>query len=185
MYTGHVGIALAAMGVRHRVPLWALIFAAQGCDWVDAFWWIAGHDDPGSTRRLAFDGWTAQMASHSVPAVLVITIVCYLLYYATMRDGRGAALLGAVALSHVPVDYVTSVKPTWPGGPRIGLGLYAYPAVDFVIELLIVVAGWLLYRRSLRACCRSTAPAMWVMLGTLVVLQAIIDLGFAGPYSSP
>ncbi|HEX6536604.1 MAG TPA: metal-dependent hydrolase [Gemmatimonadaceae bacterium] len=179
MYTGHLGIALAAKGLRSRVGLWVLVAASQGCDWADAVAWAIGHQDPRSSRWLAFDGWTAQMASHSVPSVLVLAIVLAVLYWATARDGRGAALVAVVTLSHVPADYVTSVKPTWPGGPRIGLSLYAHPAADFLLEAAIVCGGWLLYRRSLPTP-RAASRVAWLALVALVALQLAANAGRPG-----
>jgi len=169
MYTGHIGFALAAKGIRPQIPLWVLVVATQACDWVDAAVWPFGHPDPHSSRWLVAGDWTAQMASHSLPIVLGIAVVLSGLYYVSARDGRGAWLVAAVALSHVLADYVTADKPTWPGGPRLGLSLYHHPAADFVVEAGVVCIGWLLYLRSLPRG-RSLAPA-WVMLVVLLALQ--------------
>jgi hypothetical protein len=174
MYTGHLGIALAAKRVRPSVPLWVLIASTQACDWVDAVGWLVGHDDTASSRWLVFGDWTAQMVSHSVPAVLAIAAVLAGVYYARVRDGAGAAIVAVVALSHVPADYLTAVKPTWPGGPRIGLSLYAHPIADLLAEGAFVGAGWLLYRRTLPQG-RGATSAAWLMLGALVVLQAFVS----------
>lgn len=169
MYTGHIGIALAAKGVQPSMPLWIFVVAAQACDWVNAAVWPFGHADPASTRWLIAGDWTAQMSSHSVPSALGIAIVLPGLYYAATRHVNGAWLLAGVTLSHLLADYITAEKPTWPGGPRIGLSLYRHPAADFVVEVGLVCSGWLLYRRSLPRG-RSAAPA-WLMLGVLVALQ--------------
>jgi hypothetical protein len=174
MYTGHLGIALAAKGVQPSVPLWVLVGAAQACDWVDAAVWPFGHADPASSRWLIAGDWTAQMASHSLPSVAGIAIVLFGLYYAATRDGNGAWLVAGVALSHVLADYVTAEKPTWPGGPRIGLSLYQHAAADFVVEAVIVWGGWLLYRRSLPPG-HSATPA-WLMLAALIALQLIFSV---------
>jgi hypothetical protein len=89
-------------------------------------------------------------------------------------------LVAAVVVSHALGDYLTGIKPTWPGGPMIGLQLYKRPVIDFVIESLVIFAGWFLYRRSLPENRRSTEP-MFTLLGSLVVIQigADIFLSFA------
>lgn len=171
MYTGHVGIALAAKGIRPRTPLWLLVAATQAYDWLDALAWSIGHPDPHSSRWLVAGNLTAQMASHAVPTVLLTAAVLAALYFAATRDGGGAWLVAGVAVSHILVDYLTAAKPTWPGGPRFGLSLYRHSAADFIVEVGIVCAGWLLYRRSLPRG-RSSAPA-WLMLGALVALQLV------------
>jgi hypothetical protein len=174
MYTGHLGIALAAKGLRPRVPLWVLIVATQACDWLDTIAWSIGHPDPHSSRWLVTGGITAQMVSHAIPSVVLTAGVLAGVYAAATRDGTGAWLIAGVTLSHIVVDYVTAVKPTWPGGPRIGLSLYKHPVADFIVEAVIVAAGWVLYRRSLRRS-GGSAPA-WLMLGALIGLQLIASL---------
>lgn len=188
MYAGHIGIALAAKRVRPDVPLWALVAAAQGCDWVNVVAWAAGHPDPASSRWLVVGGWTAQMVSHSVPAVLGLAILVAAARAVVARDGRGAALLAGVTISHVLADYVTSVKPTWPGGPRIGLALYAHPAADFVVEMAVVAGGWFLYLRALPSLpprARGVPRAAWLMLGALAALQLVADASRPGTLAGP
>jgi hypothetical protein len=175
MYTGHLGIALGAKGIRPGVPLWAFVAASQACDWVDAAVWPFGHADPASGRWLVAGDWTAQMVSHSLPSVAVIALVLCALYYAATRDGRGAWAVAGVAISHVLADYVTAEKPTWPGGPRVGLSLYRHSAADFVVEAAVVLSGWLLYRRSLPPG-RSSSAAAWLMLSALVALQLVASV---------
>src|SRR5688572_30885343 len=48
----------------------------------------------------------------------------------------------------------------WPGGPLVGLSLYERPALDFLVEAPVIVAGWLLYRRSLPALSRNSRYSM-------------------------
>jgi hypothetical protein len=72
-----------------------------------------------------------------------------LVAYQLTGDGSVAALTGVLTLSHVVADYVTGVKPTWPGGPMIGLDLYSLPLVDLIVEAAVLVVGWQVYRRSL------------------------------------
>src|SRR6266581_8392218 len=66
---------------------------------------------------------TSAMWSHSIPAVLALTVALSLGCYLGTRDRALALLVGAITLSHVVADYATGAKPTWPGGPVIGLNL--------------------------------------------------------------
>ena len=97
--------------MRHNAPIWLLVVATQGCDWIQAVACVA-----------APIGESA-MWSHSLPAVAVLAVALGLAAYLLTGDTRVAALTGAVAVSHVVADYVTGIKPTWPGGPTIGLDL--------------------------------------------------------------
>jgi hypothetical protein len=52
-----------------------------------------------------------------------------------MRSGDIALVFGLVVLAHVPADWLTGLKALWLNGPVVGLNLYRWPAVDFVLEL--------------------------------------------------
>ena len=162
MYMGHLGVALAAKGIRASVPLWVLVAAALASDLLDAGAALAG------LAGGAVYPWT-----HSLPGALLIGLGAALAYAAATRDGAGAGVVGAAAFSHVPADLLTSRIAAWPGGPPVGLHLYRYDAVDFALEASVVVAGWWLYRRSLAEEARSRWP-VWAVLAAVLVFQ----LGF-------
>lgn len=85
--------------------------------------------------------------------------------------------MAALVVSHVLGDYITGLKPTWSGGPMIGLQLYRHPEWDFVVEAIVVLIGWLIYRASLPGDRRS-AQDTWALLGVLFALQALADIIF-------
>lgn len=163
MYVGHLGAALGAKRIAPSVALGTLVFATYLPDWVDAALCISGryHD--------------AQMASHSIPAALVLAFLA-----GTTQLGRphrrAALVVGAVVLSHVLLDYLTGTKPTWYGGPFIGLEFYRRPVLDFIVEAAVIVVGWLFYRRTL-----PPQPGRWnpstLMLAVLLLMQAGVDAG--------
>src|SRR5687767_15054353 len=120
MLTGHVALALAARGAKSTLPLWALILASQLPDWADAAVCAAQLSPP-----------VQGMYSHSIVATLFLAVAGALLVYLRSRDLTGALLIAALVVSHTLGDYVTGVKPTWTGGPTIGLHLYSRPFLDF------------------------------------------------------
>lgn len=170
MYVGHVGIALGAHGLRRSAPLWFLIIASQLPDWTDAAFCLAG-------VRPSIPG----ILSHSLPAVGVLALAAAVAYAAMLRDPAGMLLVGAVVLTHAAGDYLTGIKPTWSGGPMIGLLLYRRPVLDFLLEASVILGGWFLYRRSLEPERRAAEP-VYTLLAVLVAVQACADivLSFAG-----
>ena len=160
MYIGHLGLALAAKGVRRTAPLWLLVVATQGCDWVQA------------VACVAAPAGASAMWSHSIPSVAALTATLWLVSYVLTRDHAVAALTGALAVSHMLGDYVTGLKPTWPGGPMIGLQLYAHPLADLVLETAVLVVGWLFYRRSLPNASQSSRLT-WALLLVLGAAQLL------------
>jgi membrane-bound metal-dependent hydrolase YbcI (DUF457 family) len=157
MYMGHLGIALGARSARPSVPLWLLICAALLPDLANAVW------------NLTPIGDRNDLLSHSIPAVLVLAAVAWLVNGIARRDWRGGALLAALVISHLIADYITSREAVWVGGPVIGAHLYIHHRWDMVLEGAVIIAGWALYRKSLLA----TERVAWPLYTMLVVLLGV------------
>jgi membrane-bound metal-dependent hydrolase YbcI (DUF457 family) len=163
MYVGHVGVGLGAKRFAPSVALALLVFVTYLPDWVDAALCVTG-------------GYrNAQMFSHSIPAIIILAILAGCTQI-PKRDLRAALIVASVVVSHILLDYLTGIKPTWPGGPTIGLELYRQPFLDLTAEVAVIVVGWALYRSSLP---RETRTPRWstIMLALLVLLQVGVDLG--------
>jgi len=167
VYAGHVGIALGAKGLRSALPLWVLIIASQLPDWADATLCLAGVSSA-----------TPGMFSHSLPAIGALTLVGALVYFASSRDLAGAGIVASLVISHALGDYITGLKPTWSGGPMIGLRLYRHPEIDFVVEAIVILIGWMIYRASFPPEKRSSRD-IFGMLGVLLALQLLADIVFS------
>lgn len=147
MYAGHIGIALAATARRPDVPLAALIGAS-----------------------LLPDALVSPLF-HTVPAMVALVLITYAV---GQRFVGAGLLLAALVLSHFLVDLVMANLRVWPGRDdvEVGLGLYDYPPVEFVLEAAIIVAGWFGWRRSLA----DPAPDR---TRPMLVLLLIAQLAFA------
>jgi membrane-bound metal-dependent hydrolase YbcI (DUF457 family) len=163
MYIGHVGAALGAKRVRRSIGLVVLLVATYTPDWVDAGLCLAGLNNP------------VGMLSHSIPAIALFAVLGFAAYATGTRDWRGALVVAAVILSHMFLDWITGYKPTWPGGPMIGLQLYDHPIADFIAEGVVIVIGALLYARTLPPRKRPWIDVS-VMLGALLLLQLTLDI---------
>ena len=160
MLTGHVAVAMGTYGIRRTIPLWLLIIASQLPDWADASICTMGITSP-----------VPGLYSHSFIAIGLMSAGAFAVSYFLSRDARGSLLAGALVLSHAFGDYVTGWKPTWAGGPMIGMELYRRPALDFVFETLVIVAGWLVYQRSFEAERRYSRDLIALLL-VLIAIQA-------------
>ena len=163
MYIGHVGAALAAKRVRTSVGLLVLMVATYVPDWVDGGLCLAGVNN------------SEGMLSHSIPAVFLFAATGFALYAVQSRDFGAAAIVAGLIVSHMLLDWITGSKPTWAGGPMIGLGLYGHPVLDFVVEGVVIIAGGALYARTLPPRRRPWIDVA-IMLGALLVLQLGIDV---------
>jgi hypothetical protein len=134
VFIGHTAIALAAKCARPSIPLAALIAATYGPDVIEI-------------TLLALWRWArvqATFGSHSIPSVALGAVFVGAAYWIWRRDAAGATILAATYASHWPADLFTgSDKPTWGGGPTLGLSLYEHPVLDFAVESGLLLAAWL------------------------------------------
>jgi hypothetical protein len=163
MYIGHVGAALGAKRVRTSIGLLVLLIATYTPDWVDTGLCLAGAYNP--------EG----MLSHSIPAIALFAALGFAAYATATRDWKGALVVAAVIVSHMLLDWITGYKPTWPGGPMIGLRFYDHPIADFIAEATVIVIGAMLYARTLPPRKRPWIDVS-VMLGALLFLQLAVDV---------
>ena len=149
MFVGHFGLALAAKRVAPGTSLGTTILAAQ---WADGIWPIfvlLGVERvaivPGVTRVTPLD-FTSYPYSHGLVADAGWALAFALVYGTLRRNWRGAAWLAALVLSHWVLDVVAHRPdmPTWPGGPKLGLGLWnSLPGTLLVEFVLFGVGAWL------------------------------------------
>jgi membrane-bound metal-dependent hydrolase YbcI (DUF457 family) len=153
VYAGHAALALLAKAKRPRVPIALLVPIAFAPDWIE---WIAdalGHHD--------------RAISHSLVSVGIGASLTALIYWLTTRQRADAAIVWLTYVSHWPADFITGLKPTWPGGPMVGLLLYTHPVWDALLECALVVACWLAYRRTLAARTQRRAILLLIPLGLI------------------
>jgi len=167
MYAGHLGFALGAYSFRRTIPLWLVLIASQLPDWLDAGMCMA-----------SIDRGPYGLYTHGLVAVTIGAVAFGVLTWLLARDLTGALLVAGVVLSHYLLDYFTGLKPTWSGGPIIGLYLYSRPVADLVLESFTVVAGWLLYRRTFPASVRNDGM-VYATLFALIALQLLAGVVLA------
>lgn len=166
MITGHIGIALGARGADRREPslraplLW-LLAASVAPDGLDAIYALGKYCNP--------DG----VFSHSLPVVGMLAVALGTLAYLHTRNLGTALLVALLVALHLPPDYLTGRKGLWPGGPVVGLYVYRWGWLDFLVELPVVVAGWWMLRRA------KYTPRLvvsWFALAALLAVQASFDV---------
>jgi hypothetical protein len=159
VYAGHAAVALFAKARRPALPMALLVPVAFGPDWVQWIFEAAGRHN--------------RILSHSLISVVIVGTVVAASYRAARADRADAVALWLVYLSHWPADVITGSKPTWPGGPELGLMLYSRPLLDCALEIVVILVCWRAYRASLEPVARQRSLARAVPAG-LIALQ----LGF-------
>ena len=155
MITGHIGVAFGAKAARGSASLWWLLVATVAPDIVDFIAGFSGICNPGG------------LYSHAFPAVLIVALAVGAASGWQTRNSTTAILAMGLVFVHLPLDYITGLKYLWPGSPIVGLYIYRWPALDFVVEVPVVVAGWWILRRS------GAGPKWAASVVTLVLLIAI------------
>jgi membrane-bound metal-dependent hydrolase YbcI (DUF457 family) len=183
MLIGHFGVGFGAKKLVPTVSLGTLILAVEFVDFLFPVFVLLGLEalrvDPGNTKVAPYDFFRYPF-THSLATGLGWGLLLGLVYFALRRNGRGAAVVGLAVVSHWVLDWITHRPdmPLWPGGPKVGLGLWNSVAGTVIVEGAIFIVGVALYVRATRARDRVGHWALW----SLVLLLVLLYLGsLAGP----
>src|SRR4051812_35321697 len=158
MIAGHFGFAAAMKDREPSAPLWALMLATVWLDIVFAPLYVMGIEriDPVAGSGGGYgNGIIHADYTHSLVGAALLALL-FGLVAARPWGRRGGTILGAVVFSHWGLDLVVhrADMPLLPGNagglPLLGFGLWGNPAASAAVELMLVVAGSLLYWRAAR-----------------------------------
>ncbi len=141
MIVGHIGIASGARALDRResgsaAPILWLLAASVAPDMVDGALSLGKYCNP--------EG----LFSHSLPVVAVLATLFGCAAFLHTRSAVTALIVAGLVVLHLPPDFITGRKVLWPDGPVVGLYIYRWGWLDFIVELPIIIAGWWLLRRS-------------------------------------
>lgn len=183
MFIGHHAAALAGKRLSPRIGLGTLVAAALWLDLVWPFFTLAGLEhfriDPGNTAFTPIDfydyPWT-----HSLLMTLGWSTAWAIGYRLTRKPWRDALIVGAAVLSHWVLDFVTHAPdlPLWPGGPKVGLGLWNSRPLTAVVEIALFALCLWLYLRTTAARDRIGSIALWALV---IFLGMIYIANFTSP----
>ena len=168
MFIGHWAPALAVAAKRRSPGLGTLFIAAQLIDWAFFLFVLLGVEKmrmtPGVSAVSALDLYFMPY-THSLVGALVWSAAFAVLVLLTSRDRTAALLAGAVVLSHWLLDLIVHVPDLTIAGsaPKLGFGLWNYPAIEMPLELAITFGALWLYVRARRP-----------LLGRAMVLGALL-----------
>jgi hypothetical protein len=178
MFIGHYAVGLAAKRIEPRLSLALLLTAPQVLDFLWPVFVLAGLEhvevSPGNTAftPLAFVDYPW---SHSLVMSLVWAGAFAVFVRARVGTWRSALVAGALVMSHWVLDFATHAPdmPLWPGGPKLGLGLWQSVPGTLVVEIALYAAGVALYARATRT---KDRVGTWAFVG-LVGLLFVVYLG--------
>ncbi|MGC2195744.1 MAG: metal-dependent hydrolase [Terriglobales bacterium] len=172
MFIGHFGVGLAAKKLDPRMSLGTLFLGAQFLDLVWPIFLLLGLEHvriaPGITKMSPFDFYDYPI-SHSLLTAAGWSVLVGGVYYAIRRPRRGAWIIGLAVLSHWVLDWLVHRPdlPLWPGGPKVGLGLWNFWVAETILEVAIFAAGLWFYLGTTRARDGMGRYLFWALMALL------------------
>jgi hypothetical protein len=177
MFIGHHAAAFVAKKYAPRVSVGTLFAAALLLDLIWPILLLLGLERaqvvPGITAFTPLD-FIHYPITHSLVAALGWSVVFALL----VRKHK--FIVGATVFSHWVLDFVTH-RPDlalWPGGPKVGLGLWHSVPATLLVEVPFFVVALVLYLRATRARDRIGSIALWALV-------VFLGLAYASNLTSP
>jgi hypothetical protein len=173
MFVGHNAVGFASKKVAPHASLAWLMAAPMLLDLLWPVFLLLGIErvrvDPKATKFSPMDfesyPWTHSLAMSIVWGVLFAGV-----YFLKSRYRAGAVTIFFGVVSHWVFDFFTHRPdlPLWPGGPKVGLGLWNYPHATLIVELALFTIGFLIYRDVTEPLDRTGSIAMWLLALVLV-----------------
>ena len=181
MFIGHLALGFAAKPAVPRVSLAMLLVAALFADILWPVLVLLGIEQvriaPGYTAFTPLE-FISYPWSHSLLMLCFWGAVVGGIYRGIFGGRRTFVALAALVLSHWVLDWITHAPdmPLYPGGPRLGLGLWNSVPATIVVELLMLAGGLYLYMRGTEATDRLGRWALISLgaaLGALYMMDAL------------
>jgi membrane-bound metal-dependent hydrolase YbcI (DUF457 family) len=186
MFVGHFAIGFAAKRTAPRASLGVLMAAPT---LLDLLWpiflalgWEQVRIDPGNTAVTPLD-FVSYPFSHSLLTACGWGLLFALVYWLVSHYVRGAVVIALGVVSHWVLDFVTHRPdmPLYPGGPRVGLGLWNSIPGTLAVELAMYAAGIWLYVSTTRARDRTGRLSLLAFLAVSLLLYVGAMFGSPPP----
>src|SRR5215472_5771305 len=182
MFLGHFALAMAAKKIAPKASLGTLVLSAQFADCLCPVLLLLGLEQtrivPGITRVTPLD-FISYPISHSLLLQLVWGFLLGGAYFLWRRDPRTALVVAALLPTHWLLDYFAHRPdmPLYPGGPKVGLGMWTSLPLTLLVEFGLFLIGLLLYLRATR----SKRPASYGFWSFVLFLAAVYATSLLGP----
>lgn len=177
MFIGHWAPALAAAAHPKAPGLGTLFIAGQLVDWAFFAFVLADIEHlrlaPGISVMNPMDLYHMPY-THSLLGTLGFAAVFAALIWRTTKSRTGALIGGAVVVSHWFTDWLVHVPDLtlWGSPPKLGLGLWDYPAIAMPLELGLTVLAFAILIRARRPS-RAGYAALAVLASVMLLVQAV------------
>jgi membrane-bound metal-dependent hydrolase YbcI (DUF457 family) len=188
VFIGHFAVGFAGKRAAPKASLQMLLFAALLADVLWPILVAAGVERvriaPGDTAYTPLE-FISYPWSHSLLMQCVWGLLLGLLYRTRTASERAGLVVGLLVVSHWVLDWISHRPdmPLYPGGPKLGLGLWNSVAGTMIVEIAMFAAGVYLYSTATRAQDRRGKWALWALVAFLLVSYIADSLTAAPPPS--
>lgn len=182
MFLGHFALAMAAKKIAPKASLGTLVLSAQFADCLWPVLLLLRLEQvrivPGITRVTPLD-FISYPISHSLLLQLVWGFLVGLAYFIWRRDIRAALVVAALLPTHWLLDYLAHRPdmPLYPGGPKVGLGMWNSLPLTLLVEFALFLIGLLLYLSATR----SQGRGSYGFWSFVLFLGAVYIASLVGP----
>lgn len=176
MFVGHFAAGFGAKAFAPRASLGSLFLAAQLIDLAWPTLLLLGVERvriaPGITAVTPLD-FEHYPFTHSLLACALWAIALTTVYFLFTRYRRGALVAGVLVVSHWLLDLIVHRPdlPLYPGGAKLGLGLWSSVPGTLAVELGLLGLGLWIYLRTTRSLDRTGTWSLWALVAFLLVIQ--------------
>ncbi|HWA91248.1 MAG TPA: hypothetical protein VG889_14525 [Rhizomicrobium sp.] len=178
MFIGHYGPALAAKPLARQVPLWVFFLAVQ---WLDVCWSalvMLGVEKvrivPGFTQGSPLDLYYMPY-THGLIGALALSLVfgAVALLFATERRAAAVAVVAGAVFSHWLADLIVHVPdlPLLDDSAKVGFGLWRWLWISLPLELGFLLAGALVYARTVPSRSRFGDAGLWAFVAAMAAVE--------------
>ena len=154
MFIGHYGVAYIVKKKASGIPLWLLFASVQLLDIIAFSLVLLGIEKASYTPsdNPFFRNYLDLPYSHSLSGALLVSVIVFIIFWALDKK-TWAWFLGFCVLSHWFIDLIvhTPDLSIFFGSFNVGLGLWHYPFLTYIIEIAIVVTGWVFLKKNIYA----------------------------------
>ena len=182
MFLGHFAPAMAGKKFASTASLGTLVLSTQFADCLWPVLLLLGIEQvrivPGTTRVTPLD-FISYPISHSLLLQLVWGLLLGGAYFFWRRDLRTALVVVALLPTHWLLDYFAHRPdmPLYPGGPKVGLGMWNSLPLTLLVEFGLFLIGLLVYLRATR----SKGPRSYGLWSFVLFLAAVYAAFLLGP----
>lgn len=151
MFIGHYGVGFLIKKKYKKIPLWVLFLAVQLVD-IFAFTLVLLGIERMSYNPVSNPFLRTSvdyvLFTHSLIGSIIISILALLIFWILKNKTWGIAM-GLAVFSHWFIDFIahTPDLPLFSNSFKVGLGLWNYPWVAFIVEVsFFLITGYLLFK---------------------------------------